>query len=127
MSNLHHQTANASTNTPIHENLCLTPYITSPIASKSISTELGMISTAMKTTGAPSSSSSSLPITVNSGHLSNKINKISSNVNQQESSSFNFLTRPETNQESTSLSEKKTVTIDYSYLNESSNFIYSLG
>jgi hypothetical protein len=81
----------------------------------------------MKTTGAPSSSSSSLPITVNSGHLSNKINKISSNVNQQESSSFNFLTRPETNQESTSLSEKKTVTIDYSYLNESSNFIYSLG
>ncbi|CAF0915312.1 unnamed protein product [Rotaria sordida] len=84
LSNLHHQTANASTNTPIHENLCLTPFLTSPITNKSASTELGTILTQTKLASA-SSSSSSLIIPTNSGNLS------------------------KTNQESTSFSEKKTL------------------
>ncbi|CAF0986815.1 unnamed protein product [Rotaria sordida] len=108
LSNLHHQTANASTNTPIHENLCLTPFLTSPITNKSASTELGTILTQTKLASA-SSSSSSLIIPTNSGNLSSKINKILPNITQQDSSSFNFLSRSETNQESTSFSEKKTL------------------
>ncbi|CAF0874903.1 unnamed protein product [Rotaria sp. Silwood1] len=115
LSNLHHQTINASTNTPIHENLCLSPFLTSPITNKSASTELGAISTTTKIASA-SSSTSSLTISVNSGNLSNKINRISPNTTQQDSPTFNFISRPETNQESISFSEKKTLTVSYSYL-----------
>ncbi len=100
MSNLHHQTANASTNTPIHENLCLSPFLTSVITNKSTSPELGIIGNPMKVM----SSSSSL----NSG---NRINKISSNINQQDLLSFNFNLRSETNQELTPVSEKKTFNV----------------
>ncbi|CAF3976480.1 unnamed protein product [Rotaria sp. Silwood2] len=115
LSNLHHQTANASTNTPIHENLCLSPFLTSPITNKSASTELGTISTIAKIASASSSSSASLTITMNSGNLSSKMNKISPNVPQQDSPAFNFLSRSETNQESTSFPEKKTFIVSYSY------------
>jgi len=101
LSNLHHQTANASTNTPIHENLCLSPFLTSVITNKSTSPELGIIGNPMKIT---SSSLSSL----NSG---NRINKISSNINQQDLLSFNFNLRSETNQESTPISVKKTFNV----------------
>ncbi len=103
LSNLHHQTANASTNTPIYENLCSPPFLTSPMTNKSVSTELGAIGIPMKTT---SSSSSSLPTTtvaLTTGNLPNKINKISSN--QQDSSSL--ISRLETNQELTPSAEKK--------------------
>jgi hypothetical protein len=110
LSNLHHQTANASTNTPILENFCLSPFLTSPITNKSIASELGVLSIPMKLS---SSSSSSLTTTIlNSGNLTNKLNKISSN--QQDSSSLNFNSRLETNQESTPISsEKKTFIVRY--------------
>ena len=97
MSNLHHQTANASTNTPIHEN----QYLTSTMTSKSASTELGGISATVRNANT-SISSSSLATTAN---LTNKINKI------QDSSSFNF----NTNQESTPTLEKKPLTVSYYY------------
>jgi len=45
---------------------------------------------------------------LNSG---NRINKIPSTINQQDCSSCNFNSRPETNQESTPVSEKKTFTV----------------
>lgn len=92
MSNLHHQTANASTNTPIHEN----QYLTSPITSKSASTELGGISATVRN----ANTSISLATTTN---LTNKINKI------QDPSSFNFNTNPE----STPTLEKKPLTVSY--------------
>ncbi|CAF3648497.1 unnamed protein product, partial [Rotaria sp. Silwood2] len=85
------------------ENLCLSPFLTSPITNKSASTELGTISTIAKIASASSSSSASLTITMNSGNLSSKMNKISPNVPQQNSQTFDFLSRSETNQESTSL------------------------
>jgi len=110
MSNLHHQTANASTNTPIHENLCLLPFLTSSITNKSASTELGTISIPMKIA---SSSSSSLTTALNSGNLINKITKISSNINQQDSSTYNLISRSETNQEATPISEKKPSFVSY--------------
>lgn len=80
------------------------------MANKSPSTELGAISTVMKLASA-SSSSSSLATTINSTNLSSKINKIPSNIVSQESSSFNFLLRSETNQDSPSSSEKKCLTV----------------
>ncbi|CAF4370291.1 unnamed protein product, partial [Rotaria socialis] len=111
LSNLHHQTANASTNTPIHENLCLSPFLISPMANKAASTELGAISTALRLASAPSSSSSSsLTVTINSANLPSKINKTSSNITPQDASSFNFLLRSEINQESVLSVEKKTLT-----------------
>jgi hypothetical protein len=109
LSNLHH-TANASTNTPIHENLSSSPFLTSPMTNKSVSTELGAISIPTKITN--SSASSLIPTTT--GNLTNKINKISSNINQQDSSLVNFNSRIETNQESTPISEKKTFIVSYS-------------
>jgi hypothetical protein len=60
-----------------------------------------------------SGSSSSLTTPVNIGTLSNKLNKISSNVNQQDLSSFNFIIRSEANQDSTSLPEKKTLFVSF--------------
>ena len=108
MSNFHHQTANASTNTPIHENMCLSPFITSSMTNKSASIELSPVLSTIKIAG------SSLSLTtVNSGTLSNKINKISSNINQQDSSSFNFISRSEISQDSTSLPEKKTLIVSF--------------
>ncbi|CAM4813428.1 unnamed protein product [Rotaria magnacalcarata] len=109
LSNLHHQTANASTNTPIHENLCLSPFLTSPMTNKSASTELGAISRALRLASASSSSSSSLTATINSANLPSKINKTSSNVTPQDASPFNFLLRSEINQESVPSVEKKTL------------------
>ncbi|CAM4783663.1 unnamed protein product [Rotaria magnacalcarata] len=115
LSNLHHQTANASTNTPIHENLCLSPFLTSPMTNKSASTELGAISRALRLASASSSSSSSLTATINSANLPSKINKTSSNVTPQDASPFNFLLRSEINQESVPSVEKKTLIVSYSH------------
>lgn len=104
LSNLHHQTANASTNTPIHENLSITPFLTSPITNKSASTELSGITVPMKITSPSSSSLTTTTI----GTITNKINK-----NPQDSSSFNFNLRQETNQESTPNTEKKTFIVSF--------------
>lgn len=108
LSNLHHQTANASTNTPIHEGLCLSPFFTTAIGSKSPSSELSSGST-MKLANVPSSSTASL----NSGHLTNKTNKSTSTPNQADHSSFNVVSRSETNQESVLSNEKKTLIVRY--------------
>ncbi len=80
------------------------------MTNKSVSTELGAISIPTKITN--SSASSLIPTTT--GNLTNKINKISSNINQQDSSLVNFNSRIETNQESTPISEKKTFIVSYS-------------
>ncbi|CAF1421323.1 unnamed protein product [Adineta ricciae] len=112
LSNLHHQTANASTNTPIHENLTLSPFLSSPITSKSNSTELGTILTNIKLPG--TSSSSSLPTAITSGNLSNKLSKLSPNINQQDLAQFNFTVRPETTQENTPVVEKKSLIENFS-------------
>jgi len=102
LSNLHHQTANASTNTPIHESLCLSPFYTTAIGSKSPSAELSVGST-MRLASVPSSSTASL----NSSHVTTKLTKISSNLNPPDHSSFNFISRSETNQEPLVNNEKK--------------------
>jgi hypothetical protein len=116
MSNSHHHTVNASTNTPIDENQYLAPFLTSTMASKSISTELGGIPTTIKNANT-SISSSSLVTPANIANLSNKLNKISSCVNQQDSSLLN--------QDSTPILEKKPLTVSYyCYYFEKIHFIF---
>lgn len=106
LSNLHHQTANASTNTPPHETLCLNHFYGSPITNKSPSAEISAMST-IKLTSASSSSTASL----NSSHLANKMTKIPSNMIQQDHSSFNYPSRPDLNHESFSVNEKRPVSV----------------
>jgi hypothetical protein len=106
LSNLHHQTANASTNTPTYENMCSPSFLTSPMTNKSASTELGTIGIPMKITSSSTSSLVSTP-TMNTGNLLNKINKMP--INQQDSLSLspNLTSRLETNQELTPNAERK--------------------
>lgn len=106
LSNLQHQTANASTNTPTYETSCLPPFLTSPITSKSASSELAILSNPTKNI---SSSSTSLT----GGNPTNKLNKLPSSPNQSDASPFNFNVRSETNQEITPVIEKKPLTVCY--------------
>ncbi|CAF3785148.1 unnamed protein product [Rotaria sordida] len=91
----HHQTANASTNTPLYDNYY------SSITNKSALIELTPISCLNKT---PTTSSSIYLQTPPSSPLLTignfyKINKYSSNINQQDSSLFNVASRSDTNQD----------------------------
>jgi hypothetical protein len=92
----HHQpqTANASTNTSLYDNY------NSSITNKSASVELTPLSTLMKIPAASSSSSFFLQSPISSPLLTignlNKITKHSSNINQQDSSLFNFVSRSDT-------------------------------
>ncbi|CAF2536233.1 unnamed protein product [Rotaria sp. Silwood2] len=92
-----HQTANASTNTTIYENFYL------PITNKSASAELTPILHLNKTPAASSSSSICLHSPTSSPLVTignfNKMNKYSSNINQQDSSLFNVVSHSDTNQD----------------------------
>lgn len=80
MSNLHHQTANASTNTPIHESLCLSPFFLGSSGNKSPSAELA----SMKLASLVSSSTASL-------NSSSKLASKQLPVSTVDHSPFNFL------------------------------------
>ena len=72
------------------------------MGNKSPSAELSILST-LKLPNVPSTSSGSL----NNSHPVNKMTKITSNINQQDHSSFNYVARSDSNQDSLPINDKK--------------------
>ena len=102
MSNLHHQTANASTNTPIHENLCLSPFFLASLGSKSPTAELSSLKLSSSSTVSLASKAAKPPV--------------SSSSNTTDPSSFNFTGDP------SSSSEKKNSAVGSSELERWTRF-----
>ena len=109
----HHQTANASTNTPINEHNSFSPFYMSSATNKSPSTDLSTALAPMKLSNVSSFSSSFVASGNSSNNTSNKLTKISSNTHQQEYPSFSFNVRSDTNQDSISHLDKKASVVSY--------------